>query len=345
MKTEQVWGGRGLGCTRTVQARVANEHFAVTSNKDEKREKRNSNLYKYFKQKKVDMTYPFEKDQRQNEFVHCSASIRDNIVELDSVRQHEDAGSYVQRCLSKLKTITNPDGSYFPQCAFLFLRLYRSGDVAVGRVHCAAEYVEHALRLASEAAIEAYDSFYPDVAADARAFVERSVETLKRFAADDVLPRVAVASGKPLPSEEFLPHLLNQGKTELEKTGEVQQKIGWLVHDGVQLFRIGAPPFEKPRFFKAVGEVARQVHAGGLVHLADGYVLDDKGKRTGEEMLWVTWVNPDATCVSLGAGYSRRKHPQLNHDIITFSSEDIGNTAPREGKQKLIPAWGIYHPN
>ncbi len=91
--------------------------------------------------------------------------------------------------------------------------------------------------------------------------------------------------------------------------------------------------------------MARRVNAEAVVCVADGYTLTPAGERTGEEMLMVCWINPDATCVSKAAAYTRRKHPQVDHDIITFSLQDTPDTSPHEMRQNIVPPWGTYQPN
>jgi hypothetical protein len=220
--------------------------------------------------------------------------------------------------------------------------LYRRGDVRIGGIGCADGYREQAIRLAKEAALALYDEVYPDVAFEARAFVEKSIEDIGRFEAIDEGPLLAAGAGKQLAADQFLAHLLDLAKAELEKTGEVVQRIGWHVHDTMALFPIGAPPFEKCRYFRAVAEVARKVGADAVVYVSDGYLLTRDGQRTGEEVLQIAWVNPDGTSVSMAAGYTRRKHPQLKHDIITLSA---GAAFAHKSEQPLIPAWGPYQPN
>ena len=221
------------------------------------------------------------------------------------------------------------------------MRLYRRGDVFVSGMACADEYREQATRLAKEAALGMYDSAFPDVAAKAQAFVEENITDLQRLAAINLDPILEAGAGKQLAPDQFLPHLLDQAKSELEEAGEVVQRIGWLVHNRMALVP-GAQPFEKYRYFRAVSEVARKANADAVVLVMDGYQLGPDGERTGEEILAATWINPDGTCAIVGAGYKRRKHPQLRNDIITFSP----NIAPLgKANQNLVPAWGMYQQN
>jgi hypothetical protein len=208
---------------------------------------------------------------------------------------------------------------------------------------CADGYRDEAMRLAKKAVIDMYDSVYPDVAQAARAFVEESVDIVKRFAADDTLPRLAVAAGKQLAADQFLSHMLDEAKADLAKTGEVEQRIGWFVNQGMALIPIGTPPFEKYRYFRAIGEVARRVNADAVVYVADSYRLSPNGERTGQEYLQVWWVNPDGSCVSRGLAYARRKHPLVPQEIIDF----LPDTFPPDSrmKQNIIPAWGSYQPH
>jgi hypothetical protein len=291
------------------------------------------------------MTYRIEKDEEGNEALYMNATVSNNMVELDWVHVEDDEQSYAQRGLARIKTIANTDTSTFPpESAFLALRLYRRGDVMISGISCADEYRERAIQLAKEAALGIYDEVYPDVAVKAQAFVQESIENVKRLGAVDLRPFLEANEENQVAADQFLPQLLEQSKIDLEKSGEVVQRIGWLV-DNVMALLPGAAPFEKYRYFRAVAEVARRVNADAVVCVSDGYQLDPAGERTGEEVLLVSWINPDATCVSMAAVYSRRKHPQVDHDIITFSVKETLDAAPHEGKQNLIPAWGIYRTN
>jgi len=265
------------------------------------------------------MTYRIERFDNDLEALSLTAIVRDGVVDIDWLHDHDDADSYSQRCLARVKTILDPDAaSYPPQTAFLMMRLYRRGDVSVSGMSCADGYRDEAMRLAKKAVIDMYDSVYPDVAQAARAFVEESVDIVKRFAADDTLPRLAVAAGKQLAADQFLSHMLDEAKADLAKTGEVEQRIGWFVNQGMALIPIGTPPFEKYRYFRAIGEVARRVNADAVVYVADSYRLSPNGERTGQEYLQVWWVNPDGSCVSRGLAYARRKHPLVPQEIIDF---------------------------
>jgi hypothetical protein len=260
---------------------------------------------------------------------------------LDWVREEDDEESYAQRGLARVKAIANADTSFPPETAFLTMRLYRRGDVMVSVMACADDYREEAMRLANEAARALYDSVYPDVALAAQAFVDESIKNVERFASVDVLSLLEAGAGKQLAADQFLSHLLDQTKTELAQTGEVVQRIGWHVHNGMALLPIGTPPFEKYRYFRAVAEVAKKVGAEAVVYVSDGYQLDLNGERTAEEILSVMWINPNATCVTRGVSYTRRKHPQLDHDIITFTLD----IAAHESEQNIVPAWGSCHAN
>jgi hypothetical protein len=226
--------------------------------------------------------------------------------------------------------------------AVLTLRLYLRGNAMVSNVACADDYRDEAIRLAKEAVLGIYDEVYPDVAQEARAFVEENVEMVMRVAADSKLSVLAVEEGEQLSPDQFLPYLLDMAKAGLAKTGEVVQRIGWLVNNRMALFPFGTPPLEKYRFFTAVAQVARRVTADAVVYVSDGYELSSSGERTGVETLVIMWINRDGTCVSKGVSYTRRKHPQLKGDIITFSA-DLA-TAPGS-TQNLVPAWGDYQPN
>jgi hypothetical protein len=246
-------------------------------------------------------TYGTEKDEDGDETLYMNAAINNNTVELDWVHQEDTAETYAQRWMTRIKTISNTDNSSVaPQTAFLTMRLYRRGDVIVSNSACPDGYREEATRLAKEAALALYDSVYPDIAAEAQAFVEEYSENVRRFAPVDVLPLLGAGPGELLAADQLLPRLLDQAKAELAQTGEVMQQIGWLVHGGMALFPIGTPPLEKYRFFRAVAEVAKKVGAEAVVYVSDAYQLDPNGERTGEEILSVMWINRDGTCVTRG---------------------------------------------
>jgi hypothetical protein len=288
------------------------------------------------------MTYRTEKDDNGDEALYLTAIIHQNIVDLDWAHEEDDAETYSQRWLARFEALVNAGGPSFPpESALLTLRLYRRGDAMVSNVACADAYRGQAIRLAEEAALGIYDEVYPDVAEMAHAFVAENVENVKRLAADGALPLLAAKVGEKLAAEQFLPHLLDSAKSDLQKSGEVVQKIGWLVNKGMVLFPVRIP-YEKRRFFRAVAEVARRVNADAVVYVSDGYELNPNGERTGAETLVIMWINPDGTCVSKGVIYTRRKHPQIESDIITFST-DVATTP--ESKQSLVPAWGSYQPN
>jgi hypothetical protein len=227
------------------------------------------------------------------------------------------------------------------------LRLYRRGEVRVSISACPDSYRDQAIRLAKQAALEMYDAVYPDVALKAREFVEESIDNVKRLAALDVLPLIEAGAGQQLAADQFLPDLLNRAKTELKKNGELEQKVGWLVNDGIALFPTGKPTFEKYRFFKAISEVARRVGAKAVVYLSDCYVLTPGGQRTGQELLQVMWVNPDATTVSAFQVYTRKKHPLVPQALIDFAPAEVSSAEPSTSKmeQHLIPAWGLHQPD
>jgi hypothetical protein len=289
------------------------------------------------------MNYRTEKDEKGDEALFMTAIVHDNIVDLDWPHEEDDAETYGQRCLARFKTPMNADThSSPPKSAVLTLRLYRRGDVSVSGIACSDDYRDEATRLAEEAALAIYDEVYPDVGQEARAFIEKSIEDVKRFAADDTFRRLAVEVGKQIAADQVLPDLLDSAKADLVKTGEVEQRIGWMANKGMALIPIGSPPFEKYRYFRAVAEVARRVNADAVVYVSDGYELSSSGERTGIETLVIMWINRDGTCVSKGVSYTRRKHPQLKGDIITFSA-DLA-TAPGS-TQNLVPAWGDYQPN
>jgi hypothetical protein len=283
------------------------------------------------------MTYRIEKFDDDMEALLMMAIVRDNVVDLDWLHDEDDPESHAQRCLARVKTIFDTNASsYSPQTAFLMMRLYRRGDVAISSMGCADGYRDQAMRLAKEAALDLYDSVFPDVAEMARAFVEENVENATRLAADSKLSDLAIEQGEQLSPDQFLPRLLDLAKANLTETGEVVQRIGWLVNQGMALIPIGRPPLEKYRYFRAVGEVARRVNADAIVYVSDGYELSPSGERTGAETLLIMWINPNGTCVSKGVSYTRRS------DIVTFST-DLAS-AP-ESKQNLVPAWGNFRPN
>jgi hypothetical protein len=211
---------------------------------------------------------------------------------------------------------------------------------------CSDGYREQAIRLAKEAALGIYDSVFSEVAAKAQAFVEESIDNLKRLAALDVPPLIEAGAGQQLAADQFLLDLLNRAKDELKQSGELEQKVGWLVNDGIALFPIGKPPYEKYRFFKAISEVARTVGAKAVVYLPDGYVLTPHGQRTGKGLLQVMWVNPDATTVSAFQVYTRKKHPLVPQAIIDFAPAEASSGEPSTSKmeQHRIPAWGLHQP-
>jgi hypothetical protein len=289
------------------------------------------------------MTYRTEKDENGNEALFITAIIHGNIVDLDWPHEDDDAETYSQKGLARLETLVNADTHSYPsKTAMLTMRLCRQGNVVISYVACDDDYQDEAMRLAEKAAIDMYDSVFPDVAKVAREFVEESVQQVKQWAADDTLSRLAIGAGQQIAADQFLSTLLDSAKRDLKEAGDVEQRIGWLVCGGMALVPIGAPPFEKYRYFRAIGEVARRVNAEAVVYVSDGYELSSTGERTGVETLLIMWINPDGTCVSKGVSYTRRKHPQLKSDIITFS-DDIA-TAPGL-EQILVPAWGSYQPN
>ncbi len=294
-----------------------------------------------FKQRVLDMTYYIEKDDDDCEVLLMNAIIRNNLVEPDWPHGEGDVGAYAQRYAARIETFANADTPLASGSAFLLLRLYRRGDVRVSVAVCSDSYRDQAIRLARDAAIEMYDSVYPDVGVEARKFVEESIENVKCLRAVNVDSLLEAGGGTQLAADQFLPHLLAQAKAELTQTGEVVQRIGWLVQNGMALFPIGAPPFEKYRYFRAVAEVAKKVGADAVVYLSDGYRTDANGERTAEEVLSAMWINANATCVSTCVTYTLRRHSQLDHDIITFSTD----ISVQEMTQTLIPAWGNYRPD
>jgi len=164
------------------------------------------------------MTYRIEKVDDGMEALLLMATVRDNVVDLDWPHDEDDAGSYAQRCLAKVKTIGEPNASYPPQTAFLMMRLYRRGEVFVSGMSSADGYPGQAIGLAEEAALGIYDEVHPEVAVAAKALVEESVEEVKRFAADDALPILAAKLGEQLAPDQFLSHLLEKAKVDLRPT-------------------------------------------------------------------------------------------------------------------------------
>jgi hypothetical protein len=87
------------------------------------------------------MTYRTEKDKNGDEALFMIAIVRDDSVELDWVHQEDDAESYRQRCLARVKTIGDSGASSFPpQTAFLMMRLHRRGNVTISGMACSDEY-------------------------------------------------------------------------------------------------------------------------------------------------------------------------------------------------------------
>jgi hypothetical protein len=288
------------------------------------------------------MNYGIEKDEEGNEALYMNATVRNNRVELDWVHVEDDDQSYAQRGLARIQAITSTDTPSFPpESAFLAMRLYRRGDVVTSVMVCADGFREQAVRLATEAVLDLYDSVFPDVATKAHAFVEKNIKDVNHLAVMNVDPILEAGVGKQLAPDQLLPHFLDQAKAELEETGEVVQRLGWFVNNRMALVP-AAPPFEKYRFFRAVSEVARRVNADAVVQVSDCYRVSCRGERTGEEILTVSWINPDGTCAIMASGYTRRKHPLLSNDIITFST-DI--SAPSRSEQNLIAPWGSFQPN
>jgi hypothetical protein len=149
----------------------------------------------------LSVTYGIEKDEEGNEALYMNATVRNNIVELDWVHVEDDEQSYAQRALARIKTIANTDTSFPPESAFLTLRLYRRGDVVISGITCADEYRERAIRLAKEATLGIYDEVYPDVAVEAQAFVQESIENIKQLGALPLL--LKGGDGKKLAADQF----------------------------------------------------------------------------------------------------------------------------------------------
>jgi len=286
------------------------------------------------------MTYRIFKDENGEEALIMAAIVRNKAVDLDWVHHADDAKGFTQRCVVRSQAVMGPNHSLPSQIAVLTLRLYRRGDVAVSAMACEDGFREQAIRLATEAAIDLYDEVYPDVALAAEAFVEESIAFVRQFAAIHARPHLEAGMGKLLTPDELLPSILASAKTELERTGEVVQRIGWRVQNVMASIALDTAPYEKYRYFRAVSEVARRVDADAVVCLSNAHRLGPTGKRTGTEVLAVMWINPDGTCVSKFVSYTRRTNPQLKHDSITFWPEDA---SAQVSTQNLVPPWGPYH--
>jgi hypothetical protein len=289
------------------------------------------------------MTYPIGKDEDDNECLFVTAIIRNKVVELDWIRAEDDATSSGSRVAAIVETLASPDTPLPPETAFLTMRLYRRGDVGVTLSVCADSFRDEAVRLGKQAAIDVYDAVFPATALEARTFVKESINEIKRQGAVDALESEAGEQGAQSDADQLLPYLLNKAKAELANTGTLTQQIGWLVNNSITLVE-GAPPLEKYRYFRAAAEVAEKVGAQAIVQISDNYETNLTGERTGAEIIVVSWIKPDGSSVNAAAIYTRRKHPELDRDIITFSPDDALGT-PNEGKQNLIPAWGSYQPN
>ena len=225
-----------------------------------------------------------------------------------------------------------PNHSLPSQSAVFTLRLLWRGDVAVSGMACEDGFREQAIRLATETAIDLYDEVYPDAALAAEAFIEESIATVRQFAAIHARPHLEAGMGKLLAPDELLPSILASAKTELGRTGEVVQRIGWHVRNAMASIAIGTAPYERYRYFRAVSEVARRVDADAVVYLSNAHQLGPNFPNTDIEVLGVMWINPDGTCVSKCVSYTRRTNPQLKHDIAHFWPEDasaqISTTEP-----------------
>jgi hypothetical protein len=285
------------------------------------------------------MTYRINKDENGEEALIMTAIVRNKTVDLDWVHPDDDVKGFTQRCVVRSQALMGPNHSLPSQSAVFTLRLYRRGDVAVSGMACEDEFREQAIRLATEAAIDLYDEVYPDVALEAEAFMEESIATVRQSVAIHVRPYLEAGMEKLLAPDELLPSILASAKTELERTGEVVQRIGWRVRNAMAS-TIGTAPYEKYRYFRAVSEVARRVYADAVVILSNAHQSGPTGKRTGAEVLAVMWINPDGTCISKCVSYKRRTNPQLKHDIITFWPEDA---SAQISTQYLVPPWGPYH--
>ena len=286
------------------------------------------------------MTYRIFKDENGEEALIMAAIVRNKAVDLDWVHHADDAKGFTQRCVVRSQAVMGPNHSLPSQIAVLTLRLYRRGDVAVSAMACEDGFREQAIRLATEAAIDLYDEVYPDVAVAAGAFIEESIAFVRQFAAIHARPHLEAGMGKLLTPDELLPSILASAKTELERTGEVVQRIGWRVQNAMASIAMDTAPYEKYRYFRAVSEVAKRVDADAVVCLSNSHQLGPTGKRTGTEVLVVMWINPDSTCVSEWVSYKRLTNPQLKHDIITFWPEDA---SAQISTQNLVPPWGPYH--
>jgi hypothetical protein len=286
------------------------------------------------------MTYRIFKDENGEEALIMAAIVRNKAVDLDWVHHADDAKGFTQRCVVRSQAVMGPNHSLPSQIAVLTLRLYRRGDVAVSAMACEDGFREQAIRLATEAAIDLYDQVYPDVAVAAGAFIEESIAFVRQFVAIHARPHLEAGMGKLLTPDELLPSILASAKTELERTGEVVQRIGWRVQNAMASIAMDTAPYEKYRYFRAVSEVAKRVDADAVVCLSNSHQLGPTGKRTGTEVLVVMWINPDSTCVSECVSYTRQTYPQLKHDIITFWPEDA---SAQISTQNLVPPWGPYH--
>ena len=269
-----------------------------------------------------------------------TAIVHNNTVDLDWVHPADDVEGFAQRCLVRSRALRGPSHSLPSQNPVFTLRLYRRGDVAVSAMACEDGFREQAIRLATEAAIDIYDEVYPDVALAAEAFVEESTAFVRQFAAIHARPHLEAGMGKLLTPDELLPSILASAKTELERTGEVVQRIGWRVQNAMASIAMDTAPYEKYRYFRAVSEVARGVDADAVVCLSNAHRLGPTGKRTGTEVLAVMWIDPDGKCVTKCVSYTRQANPQLKHHIITFWPEDA---SAQVSTQNLVPPWGPYH--
>jgi hypothetical protein len=286
------------------------------------------------------MTYRIFKDENGEEALIMAAIVRNKTVDLDWVHSADDAKGVTQRCVVRSVAVMGPNHSLPSEVAVFTLRLYRRGDVKVSGMACEDGFREQAIRLATEAAIDLYDEVYPDVALAAEAFTEESIAFVRQFAAIHARPHLKAGMGKLLAPDEPLPSILASARTELERTGEVVQRIGWRVQNAMASIAIGTAPYETYRYFRAVSEVARRVDADAVVILSNTHQLGPTGKGTGTEVLVVMWIHPDGTCESKCVSYKRRTNPQLKHDIITFWPEDASGQV---STQNLVPPWGPYH--
>ena len=181
-----------------------------------------------------------------------------------------------------------------------------------------------------------YDQNFPEHAADMKSLAEKFVREISAKSTTPVqMPEGAAINPEYL--TKTIREYLENAKTQIIEGGETEGYIGWGTEDGIFLYNRGVI-HPKYRFGRAVAEAAAIVNAPFIVYGGEGWMRDPKTfKRTGDEMVSMSVIAPDATVIADGWIKFRRIDCPLKFGDLSVQVFD-----GKRHKQFLFPKWAHF---